>query len=368
MIIVMEKSLNFKTSNEFKSYFEQFKTTTLAQRLTDKYRVRPFFERYKSLCRTMQIATYALNLFSVATAFMCVFAFLNIILPNALLSIVFSASFLVGIEHFKRLTIPNTFKAYFQFKEFNYLKIAFIVSLMLTSCFLSYTGAGDAVQQFTPKVTLIDTENMKNPYQSRIKNLEKQLKEVKRSQSWQGVLTPQGQKTYNAIQNQVNNLENQMFSEVNTATTKNDVSTNEHNTKTGAKAYYFSLFALILDLLLIGFFFFIEYYDYRSYTEFATLEKDFANDVTNQTPPPNVVATNDPVTENVPIFSVATANNGFSLNSNTIELAIKKAKANIAAFKAKIRNDDGNRDTNEKGIERWELELSNLEQMKPQAA
>jgi hypothetical protein len=65
-------------------------------------------------------------------------------------------------------------------------------------------------------------------------------------------------------------------------------------------------------------------------------------------------------------FPVATANNGFSLNTNTVQLAIKKAKANISAYQAKLKKGEGKDETNNEGIERWNDNLNQLEQIKLQ--
>jgi hypothetical protein len=371
------KKIAFKTTDEFKAYHNAFLDSTLSDRLADKYKVRPFFERYAKLRAMMQNTSYLLNLFAVITSFTCVFTFVNTLIKNALASFAFAVAFLVLLELFKRLTIPNTFKAFFQFRKLNPLKVAFILCLTGTSVLLSFVGASDAVQQYTPPPTLISTDSIRTQYGSRIVSLEKRLKEIKRSQSWHGTLTPQGQKAYNAVQNQINLIEGDRIATTDRATAANDQTTTHHTTHTDSRGYYFSFFSLLLDLLLIGFFYFMEYYDYRSYTEFAELEKQDATSepAANSSHSSPVVTTNSTVTTDGTTVatdatdsshSVATANNGFSLNSNTVQLAIKKAKANISAFQNKIRIGEGNLDTNEKGVQRWQQEVQNLENMLPQ--
>jgi hypothetical protein len=368
------KKISFQTSDEFKAYHNVFLSSTLSDRLTDKYKIRPFFERYKQLRAMVQNTSYLLNLFAVAVSFTCVYSFVNTLLKNALASFCFAVAFLVLLETFKRLTIPNTFKAFFQFRKLNYLKVAFIVGLTGTSVVLSFIGASDAVQQYTPTPTLINTDSIHTQYHNRITTLEKRLKEIKRSQSWQGTLTPQGQKAYIAVQNQINLIESDRIATTDRATATNDQTATQHTTHTDSRAYYFGIVSLLFDLLLIGFFYFMEYYDYRSFTEFAELEKQDANNVPTATSShPLPVATTDTavatdstaVATDTPSSShpVATANNGFSLNANTVNLAIKKAKANISAFQNKIRIGEGNRDTNEKGVQKWENELQQLQNM-----
>ena len=83
------------------------------------------------------------------------------------------------------------------------------------------------------------------------------------------------------------------------------------------------------------------------------------------------VATSNAEIENVatdlvlePEFSdnaVATDLNGS--DEGVLRLAIKNAKANLAAYEAKLRNREGNSDTVQRGIERWTNKVIELESM-----
>jgi hypothetical protein len=368
----MNKKLNFKTSDEFKAYHNAFLSSTLSDRLSDKYKVRPFYERYAKLRAMVQNTSYLLNLFAIITSFTCVYTFVNTLLKNAPASFCCAVAFLVLLELFKRLTIPNTFKAYFQFRKIQPLKAVFIACLTITSVMLSFIGANEAVHTYTPTAALINTDSIQTQYNGRITTLEKRLKEIKRTQSWHGVLTPQGQSTYNATTQQIAAIENDRIATTTHATNRNDATTTTHATRTDYKAYYFSVISLLLDLLLIGFFYFMEYYDYRSFTEFTNLDSEPSDSDGNPTatqpsnePPTNTSEPNKSTNEpsNNTVATVATENDTNKLSEYLKGLAKKKIQGNIDAYKAKLEKGEGKAETNQKGIERWENELSNLEKL-----
>jgi hypothetical protein len=203
----MSAKLNFKTSDEFNDYHKAFLSSTLAERLSDKYKVRPFYDRYAKFRTMLQNTSYLLNLFAVCASFTCVYSFVNVLLKNSPASFAFAVAFLVLLELFKRVTIPTTFKTFFQFRKVQPLKVAFIGCLTLTSAVLAYVGANEAVQTYTPPVALIRTDSIQVAYTSRISTLEKRLKDIKRAQSWRGKLTPQGQSAYTTTTQQIASIE-----------------------------------------------------------------------------------------------------------------------------------------------------------------
>jgi hypothetical protein len=350
------ENFQIPTENQYQNAYEDFLDTTLFSRLQEKFVVKPFYLRYKLLRSVILTASYGINFFSAATAFTCVFVFANTLLQNSLLSGVFGASFLVLLEMFKRLMIPEFCKNILQFRQINWLKAVVIVLLMSISVALSYFGAKDSILLFTPKVELTNVEDAKKDHKKRIITLEKRLGEIRKTQSWQGTLTPKGQKAYNSVTEQASKIEADMLQNANRITLKNDELSVKHNEKTFNNASVFSVFTLFLDLSLIGLLFFCEYYDYRSFVEFAqkgTPVKQVAGNA----------KTNNVITDNNNAFSlyngVATQNG--VIDDSILELAIKKAKANIAAYDAKIRNNEGNEDTNTRGREKWWNELQQLE-------
>ena len=359
------KNSTVETKNVFQEAHSEFLNSTLHQRLTQKFKVEPFYKRYRTLKNVLSVSSYGLNLFSAATAFTCVFVFINTLLQNTLLASLFSTGFLTLLEILKRLTIPDFIKNYLQFGKINALKIIFIIGLTATSVVLSYIGAKDSVTIFTPSVQLLNVDSVKGSYTPRITALENRLKEIKNTQSWRGKLTPSGQKTYNQVFAQIATIEDDMLKNVNRITDKNDGLQVNHDSKTSVNAHYFGLFTLGLDLLLIAFLFFGEYYDYRSLTEFTQKlppqYKTAKEDVATSSQNAENVATDLVLDSEFSDNAVATDLNGS--DEGILRLAIKNAKANLAAYEAKLRNREGNEDTVQRGIERWKNKLVELESL-----
>jgi hypothetical protein len=361
------QKLSFKTSSEFNESYEAFKNSHLAQELTEYFRIKPFFEQYATLRQVVHYATYFIHFFAIATSFIGVYVFLLSMVQNTLLTSALSLIFLSIIEVIKRLTVPKAIKEFLQFRKIRLFLIAASLALTTLSIGLSYYGAHDTVLIFTPEAKLTDVEPTKGDAKERIKELNRQRKEIKRSMSWKGTLTPQGAKAYNSVTAQIGKLEGNMIENVNRITAANDQTTKSHSEKTTVRSGYFAVFTLCFDLLLLVAFFFLEYYNYRSFTEFAEHqaaangEQPTATEKTLSEPKSTVttVATEPQTT----VATVATANLGFSLNTNAVQLAIKQAKGIIAAYKAKEKKGEGRPESNAAGLEKWNKELQELEAM-----
>jgi hypothetical protein len=358
------KKMTFHTSSEFNAAFEAFQNSNLAKELGEKFRVKPFFEQYAKLKKVVNTASYIINVFAVVTSFVGVFAFIQALVKSSIVAAIFAAIFLCLIEALKRLTIPKAIKDWLQFRKFNPTLTLFSVVFIGLSISLSYSGAHEAVQVFTPQAQTTDATDTKQQYSDRITALEKRQREIKRTMSWKGKLTPQGAKAYNEVTAQIGRIEGDMMQNINRINTNNDSTIKSHSEATTVRSEYFALFTLFFDLMLIFAFAFMEYYDYRSFTEFASHSTDQDSDSTDSAKRSyeneNVATNYEPQPETLN-NSVATANNGFSLNANTIDLAIKKAKANIAAYTTKLNNNDGRPETNQAGVERWENRLNELQ-------
>lgn len=266
----MQSNENFdlRTSDDFAAAFDQFQASGTFERLQEKFRLKPYFERNKTLRAVTIGASYFLNTFSVSTAFFCVFAFLQVIVP-AFLAGGLALVGLAGLEALKRLTIPGFFQRFFQFRTVAVGSLAVIALLVALSVVLSYKGAADAVLALTKAPELIDVEAVRAPYVDRIADLEAQKADLKKTSTYQGVYTSKGAKALEGYNNRLAALEAELSEKVATAEATNATTKADHIATTGVKAEYFALAALILDLLLILALAWSEYYDYRSLAEFA---------------------------------------------------------------------------------------------------
>jgi hypothetical protein len=357
------QKLSFKTSSEFSESYEAFKNSHLAQELTEYFRVKPFFEQYATLRHVVHYTTLFIHFFAIATSFIGVYMFLLAMVKNALLTSALTLLFLTLIEAIKRLTIPKAIKEFLQFRKFRIMLVVVSLALTTLSMTLSYYGASDTVLIFTPAAKLTDVEPTKGEAKERIKELNRQRQEIKRSMSWKGTLTPQGAKAYNSVTAQIGKLEGNMIENVNRITAANDQTTNNHKEATTVRSAYFAVFTLCFDLLLLVAFFFLEYYNYRSFTEFAEHQAAASGEQPTKDSDPTAAVATVATKEKTPVATVATDNFGFSLNTNALQLAIKQAKGNIAAYHAKVKKGEGRPESNAAGLEKWNKELQELEAM-----
>lgn len=73
---------------------------------------------------------------------------------------------------------------------------------------------------------------------------------------------------------QIEKLQNKLDDKETDLTTKNEKTTTDHQSKTTDKANQFRFVTVVLDLLLFILLAWLEFYDYRSFTEFAKLKGD----------------------------------------------------------------------------------------------
>ena len=262
------EKFDLRTSDDFAAAFNQFQASGTFERLQEKFRLKPYVERNKTLRAVTIGSSYFLNVFSVSTAFFCVFAFLQVIVP-AFLAGGLAFTGLAGLEALKRLTIPGFFQRFFQFRTVATGSLTAIVLLVALSVVLSYKGAADAVLALTKAPDLIDVEAVRAPYVDRIATLEAQKADLKKTSTYQGVYTSKGAKALEGYNTRLAALEAELSEKVGTAEGTNATTQAEHIATTGVKAEYFAMAALILDLLLILALAWSEYYDYRSLAEFS---------------------------------------------------------------------------------------------------
>ncbi len=358
------ENLSIQTNDVYGEAYKQFLQSSLSVRLRDKFTVKPFYLRYRMLRFIALVSSFGVHFFSAATAFTCVFVFLNPMLRNVVVAGCFTVALLFVLEAFKRLTVPDFCKNILQFGRIDWFKGMALCVLVGFSVVLSYSGAKDSVKLLTPSVALTNVDSVRNEYKTRIATLENRLSDVSKTQSWRGALTTAGEQTYKSITEQISVIESDMLNNTNRLKEKNERITVEYTAKTSINAYYFGILTLVLDCSLVGLLFFLEYYDYRSFAEFALFNQDVLepNVQQKQSFDERQNEEEDLATLKL-IDNVATGSNG--LDESILRLAIKSAKSNLSAYEAKRRNSDGNDETNQKGIERWQLKLRELEAMLP---
>jgi hypothetical protein len=166
----------------------------------------------------------------------------------------------------------------------------------------------------------------------------------------------------------------------NRTATKNETTAAVHLQKTTLDAEHFAAVTLLLELLFLLCAFYLEYFDFRSYTEFAGRSNIATNDNVNfaYTKPGKGLQAMKPATDNgtkatdnKPFKAPENDPNGKPLNGHSLSLnatsidavqkAIKHVKGRIASAAHRLRNGIGQPETSRRNIEYHTAELRELE-------
>ena len=147
-------------------------------------------------------------------------------------------------------------------------KITACIALFSLSIFLSFKGAGVAIQYFTAPPALIQLDTVKQPYLDQLATIET-TKAMAAKMTWKGRITRKGQAIIKEATNQESAINAAMFQAVSIAETRNDVTNQNHQDNTASKAIYGAYLQLFLEFMLFCCLWYGEYYDWRSMGEFA---------------------------------------------------------------------------------------------------
>lgn len=267
----MESKFEFQNESKFENAYENLIIQTDFKRLADKFTVKPFYFKYKPLKKMLSGFTWFIQMVTIAVSFMAIFALLVPMMPYSIAS-VFAGIALIGIEFLKRMTVKPSVKEFLQFKKVPVFPLTIALSMLGVSLWLTWNGTHDTVFSLTEKPQLLNVDSLTGYEKERIKDLSAQLKDIKKTQSWKGVLTQKGQSSYNRVTAQIEKLQNKLDTKETNLTTKNERTETDHLSQTTKRATHFKYLTLCLDLLLFALLAWLEYYDFRSLTEFAKLK------------------------------------------------------------------------------------------------
>jgi len=358
------------TNDMYGEAFGAFQQSTIYQRLTKKFTPLPYYLRFKLLRFVAFIASYCFNIFSAFTAATLVYFFIQKLTGNYIFAVLVTGAFILLLEVSKRLTAGRFFQNILQFKKFTFG--LFLIGLLLHSLSIvfSFYGSQRAVQSFTPAPELIITDTLTNYHKEQIVIIENEIQEA-RNTRWKGTTTVDSQRTIKSLTNQKENLQAALLGIESQAIADNRKTEKEHDNKTKVNAYHFALFTLLLEALFLLCAWYLEYYDYRTYAEFAvaTEIKPVATDVpppSDQTEPKNKNVQQSQENEYNQFFEPMEADpiNPERLNgvdSGTLSMAIKYARSVLNAWKAKKHKREGDPNNVNKHMEHWEGIINGLE-------
>lgn len=339
-------NLKLETSNPFARNFDQFQNDRLTERLQKKFTPKPYHVRFNLLRIVALISSYVFNLFSGLTASVLVLFFTYQVSGYWIPSLIVTVLFLVLLEISKRITTTTIFKDALVYKKMNFGLCAVALILIGISILFSYNGSKYAIKEFTPPPALVNLDSLTAPIDQRITNLEQQREDA-RNTKYRGVTTSSSQRTVETLTQQIATLENERMVLITKTRNKNENKEKTHDEHIQLNGSHFALVTGFLELLFLLCTFYLEYFDFRSFVEIVQPSKSNDNGEVETLPQQQRNKSN-------------INGNGNITDDNVLKKAVQKAQKNYNAFKSKFINNNGNRDTNLEGMDRWNNEVDRL--------
>lgn len=372
----MDSKPILNTEDVFEDSYKEFQETSLFDRLDDKFKPIPYYKKYRPLRWIALISSYLFNVFSGLTSSLLVYYFAYELTNNWIIASLITTAFIVILETSKRKTSSIFFKDVIQYRKINVFLLGFGLILTGMSISCSYFGSKRIVKELS-EPRLIDVEQELKPLRDELIQLDTQIVQARETR-WLGTTTSASQKAIVTLTEQKAIIQSQLFKRESDLESQNDVILKTHQTTTSINANHFALVTLLLELLFVMTAFYLEYYDFRSYLEFATV-KTKQDDSDNNDDDSNDNCENNPITVYTTEITEDCVDNGDAVNTEVItkekiiykditsETAIRKAishvKGRISSARYRLAHNIGRRETSEKNIEKFEQELEELKSM-----
>ncbi len=256
------------TENPHSQHHKEFANSRLFKRLEEKHQPKPYWRQYQGIYRAIVGTSFLFNILSALTASAVVFFFIQGLTGSATASAVITVFLLAVLEYMKRETGAKLFHGYLQFKSAAFGLVATVVLLSAISTAASYFGAAQIVESLTPPPALADVAEETSGIEGQIAGIDQQIQAAQRN-TWQGRLTPRAQRTVERLTESRAALTDELTRTRERVDIANDELAETHTGEMTTNASTFALFTLICEIALIACLYFMQYYDYRSFSEYA---------------------------------------------------------------------------------------------------
>jgi hypothetical protein len=370
----------FHTSDFYAESFDTFQQSQFFRRLEKKFTPQPYYIKFRPLQRIALFTSFLFNTFSALTASSLVYFFVKDTTGFHGAAIVVTVCALAVLEASKRKTGSLFFKDFLQFRKASAALAALVLLLTALSVSSSYFGAKKLVKQFTPPPALEDAAAAAAPIREQLAEIDRQIEKHLNNKNNRGAVYERSQRAAESLTKQKETLLAQWVNLENRTATKNETTATAHLSKTTLEAEHFAAVTLLLELLFLLCAFYLEYFDFRSFTEFAARPHITENNSVNfaftkpgsglqPQRPPTVNTT--PATGESPVKLPQMASNGNPPDGHFLNLAapsedavhkaIKHVKGRIASAAHRLRNGIGRPETSRANIEKHTAELRELE-------
>lgn len=295
----MEK-IKVPDQNTFDEKAKAFAQSRLGRKLARKYTPKPYEERRRGLYWFAWVASFFCNVVAIVTGSTFVFAYaLGLVakLPEPFLwAGLLAGVILVGIEALKQLLVPDLFQDWFQYgwKGAYFLRVGAIAGLIAVSTGFNYFGGFDLVgvvstpPQFEAP-PLKNADQVRAEYSPKIEGAAKAAETYRQNKLWNGRLSDDNAAVYRDLLAEKSKLEKQLLAKLDSVEAYNDRSTaaakqehaekvKTHESKTEVKGRGLAVFSVLCEVLFILFCWYRERYEYKTATQYATIEDDEPDD------------------------------------------------------------------------------------------
>ena len=267
--------------NPYSERYAKFKDSQQFKRLQNKFAVKPYYAENKHLKTLCFGFSYLLNAASIGIGFSFAYSVIYTPITGAILAACIAALVLSILEAFKRALLPRLCKNYLQFSALTPGLILCLLALIALSGFCSYKGGDYVIKQFTPPPHTIKIDSIKQHYSSIIASKEAKQNNLLKVK-YKGTTTRTAQKAIEALQSEINAIRQQESSSIAAAAESNKSAIAVAAAGMEQNGFYFAVLALLFDGLLVLCLAYCEYYDYRSFADFAGDNNDIKRPITER--------------------------------------------------------------------------------------
>ncbi len=340
-------------TNPYEDEFLEFRESSYFEILSQKFKPLPYYKKYKRIKQIVFCSSYLFNVVSAITATSLIFLFIYTLTDSKAASFAVSATSVIIIEIMKRKLSRLVFKEWLMAKKYYVLPLLVLILISFLSVLSSFYGAREIVVGWS-KLPPMEAQDISH-LQDELKNLDTQI-EAARNTTWKGVTTEESQATIQVLSEQRASIVTEMMRLQQQNDLDNRQAISQHESSTQLQAKHFALVTLLLEVLFWIAAYYLEYYDFRSYIEFykplinGSKVKDNTVDSTELGETENMLSKNEDSPD---------------IDPSILKAAIKNAKANLSAYKGKLKSGQGTVTSNNRGIRRWQKRLQELEDMLP---
>lgn len=366
------------TSDVYAEQFTAFQESQFYRYLEKKFSPLPYYKKFRPLQRIALITSYLFNGFSALTASTLVFFFVESLTGSQGAAAAVTVAALLVLEMSKRKTGCLFFKDFLQYRKASPGLAAVVLLLVGLSVTASYFGGKKLVTEFTPPPLLEDASTTAAPVREQLAEIDRQIEKHLANKNHLGQVFVRSQRSADRLTKQKELLLSQWMTIENRTATANETTAAEHQRQTSLNAEHFAAVTLLLELLFLLCAWYLEYFDFRSFTEFAAAYHMQTDDNTkfaytrhySPSQPPKMANEHAPKGKEIDSRKTAEIGlNGHNLNGHgdtskdAVLKAIKHVKGRIASAAYRLRNGIGVPETSQRNIDYHTDELKKLEAM-----